>query len=160
MITITEFKFNDNKDKVKVIKRVKRYTRTKRISKKAVERRQNWVKFGAATDVEENLKITFPSYDAIMMEDPNEETTKEDEIVAILEGRTSVVVCRNCGKDHWTLKCPYKGMDMGDIPKDDVPETCPPASSGTGGKFVPPHLRKGYKAPSGGGDTEISKEEM
>lgn len=151
IITVTSFKFNERKEKIKVITRVKRYTRRKRISKKALERRRNWVKFGAATDVEENLKITFPSYDAILMEDPTVEVTKEDELVKKFDGRQSVVVCRKCGKDHWTLNCPYKDLAMGDIPAGETEAKPAVAAGGAGGKsgYVPPHLRKGYTAPEG-----------
>lgn len=59
----------------------------------------------------------------------------------------NIVKCRNCGMDHFTLKCPYK--DKFDQMKER--EGTGPSSSGLessrdekkGGKYVPPSMRDG-----------------
>jgi translation initiation factor 3 subunit G len=87
--------------------------------------------------------VTLQSKDDVSIEDPNAiaEDENPEDMIAQLEDRKSIVVCRNCGKvgDHWTLKCPFKD---GNAPS---PEEAAASAASTGGKYVPPSMRPGAK---------------
>lgn len=72
IITITEYKFNENNQKIKTVKKIKRYSVHKKLYKSTEERQKNWVKFGEALAVD-NSKITYISPVDIFMEDPRPE---------------------------------------------------------------------------------------
>ena len=67
------------------------------------------------------------------------------------------VKCRICSGDHFTAKCPYKDtmapVEEGEGGEDPMAEDGEKAAGGLGtggGGYVPPHLRKGGAAASGG----------
>ena len=75
IITIIEYKINENNQKVKVTKKVKRYIIEKKIYPAVEERKKNWTKFGAA--LYGNNNVTFVSPVDIFMEDPRKKEKKE-----------------------------------------------------------------------------------
>ncbi|EQC41668.1 hypothetical protein SDRG_01626 [Saprolegnia diclina VS20] len=164
--TIVSWKFDDEKNKVKVTTTIKKVHETTRVSKRVLDR-QSWGKFGEALQEGSNNNVTYTPPEAIIMEDPSADNVlpgeeKEKESIFAGVGKQSIVVCRHCGMvgDHWTLKCPYKDSaapmtDMSDMPRDDE-DTPAPAAAPTralsfahaaGGKYVPPSMR-GASAPS------------
>ncbi|OQS06455.1 eukaryotic translation initiation factor 3 subunit G [Thraustotheca clavata] len=160
--TIISWKFDEEKNKVKVTTKIKKVQETTRLSKRVLER-ANWAKFGEALQEEGNNNVTYTPPEAIYMEDPSADQVlpgEEKEKESVFSGvkNSSIVVCRHCGMvgDHWTLKCPYKDSkmpleDMSDMPRDDEEEAAPssapsteasfPRSTGAPGKYVPPSLR-------------------
>lgn len=65
-------------------------------------------------------------------------------------GEKGVVKCRTCNGDHWTLKCPYKDMNIsgGKILDEKKPlAAATPAvaedKKPNTGKYIPPSLRDG-----------------
>jgi hypothetical protein len=64
----------------------------------------------------------------------------------------AIVVCRKCGAvgDHYTLKCPYKdiNMSLGGVHGGDMP---PPGDDDPSGKYVVPSMRRGAPVPGGTG---------
>jgi len=169
--TIVEYKFNEKGQKVKVTKRVKKVTQKNRTSKAAITRR-DWAKFGAAEVDGGNTNVTYIAMESVSLEDPNADVIvpgdkKDDENIFANVKSASIVVCRHCGMegDHWTLKCPYKDLDVSEIPTDKTglaPEeggvggAGPNAAGASGGglqsggtgKYVPPSQRAGAKLES------------
>jgi len=127
--TIVEYKLNEKKQKVKVIKRIKISKKNVKISK-AVEERKKWKKFGECANA-----LAGPERGI---------TTVGDEVfLELVKGQKSAdkrkesgvppvdIVCRNCGKtgDHWTMKCPYKHK----IPAPGMPTDLAALTGGSGG---------------------------
>ncbi|KAF0749048.1 hypothetical protein AaE_007155 [Aphanomyces astaci] len=172
--TIVSWKFDDDKNKVKVTTKIQKVQTVHKISKRVTERK-SWGKFGEGLNVEGNTNVTYSSNETVFMDDPNADQIlpgekKEEESVFSGVKQTSIVVCRHCGMvgDHWTLKCPYK--DSAPPTADELAENTPPtedaraapsssfasaasggsrlanAFGGTSGKYVPPSLRGGAGA--------------
>ncbi|CAM4343466.1 unnamed protein product [Leuciscus chuanchicus] len=158
--TATEYKIDEDGQKVKIIRTFKIETRK---ASKAVARRKNWKKFGnsefdqpgpnvATTTVSDDVFMTFIS----SKEDLNAQDQDEDPMNK-LKGQ-KIVSCRICKGDHWTTRCPYKdtlgpmqkelaeqlGLSTGEKEKaaGTEPEPAQPVQSKTG-KYVPPSLRDG-----------------
>ncbi|XP_011301183.1 eukaryotic translation initiation factor 3 subunit G [Fopius arisanus] len=153
---LTEFKYNDDNKKVKV---VRTYKIEKRIVSKTIAVRKNWAKFGDSADDRPgpNPATTIGAEDVFMqfISSKEEENKTEDESLDKLKsmGDKGIVKCRNCNGDHWTSKCPYKDTVLagGKVPDDKkppsrpgAPEPAPPAGGeAQKGKYVPPSMRDG-----------------
>jgi translation initiation factor 3 subunit G len=163
--TVTEYKFNEDGKKVKVIKI---YKVEKRKVSESVAKRKNWKKFGAAandppgpspanTIISEDIFLQFVH--AKELQEP------EDDPLNRIKGQ-KIVTCRICKGDHWTIKCPYKdslaplqdALEGGaDKKKEEEPAGGAPPPAATGGpggapstsnqqrlgKYVPPSMRDG-----------------
>ncbi|ETV91819.1 hypothetical protein H310_13649 [Aphanomyces invadans] len=179
--TIVSWKFDDDKNKVKVTTKIQKVQTVHKISKRVIERK-SWAKFGEGAE-EGNTNVTYLSNETVGMDDPNADQIlpgekKEEESVFSGVKSSSIVVCRHCGMvgDHWTLKCPYK--DSAPPTADELAENTPPAedtkaapsssfasaasgsrlasafSGASSGKYVPPSQRRDGGA--GGDDARQS----
>lgn len=68
IITIVGYRFNEKNEKIQVIKKIKRTYQTVKVYKSVVDRKNNWVKFGKATE-DNNSGCTTVSDVDIFMED-------------------------------------------------------------------------------------------
>lgn len=163
--TITELSVNENGKTTKTIRKVKQIKKTVKVNKQILERRK-WAKFGDCAGmplgIEDN--VTYNTHETINLvlkprkrEDAQEE---EEDPLAKLAGKDSVVVCRHCGETgHWTLKCPKRTTI---VPKGQSLETAKDVTKtteeNTTGKYVPVHLRGGA-ARGGGGDGRAERDD-
>ncbi|ELT93683.1 hypothetical protein CAPTEDRAFT_160910 [Capitella teleta] len=155
---LTEYKFNDDDKKVKVVRTFKI---EKRKVSKSIATRKAWKKFGAAekdapgpnpsnTIISEDVIIQFVHSKDSQLNDNDEDPLNK------IKGQ-KMVSCRICKGDHWTTKCPYKDSlaplqeSLDEKKKDgdavDAAPGAPPggaaAAKAPGGKYVPPNLRDG-----------------
>jgi len=145
--TITEFREDASGKKIKVVRRVKEVKKITKQNKYVLQRRR-WKKFGDVAGVppgpEDN--VTYMTHESITLNlkpRKREEAQDEenDDPLAKLGGKDSIVVCRHCGETgHWTLKCPKRDTI---IPKGQTAETVAAKDEGSSGKYVPVHLRGG-----------------
>ncbi|KKY20947.1 putative eukaryotic translation initiation factor 3 subunit [Phaeomoniella chlamydospora] len=172
--TVISYRFNDDGKKVKVTRKIRTTIHKERVNPAVAERRQ-WAKFGLekghppgpsfdTTSVGENMQFR-PSVNW-------KQQIKEDAEKAANGGgggeeggekslkdqlKDKKVKCRICNGEHFTARCPYKDtmapVEEGTPGADPlaVDDERPAGGLGTGGSsYVPPHLRKGAAAASGG----------
>ncbi|GAA5870343.1 hypothetical protein JCM8547_006609 [Rhodosporidiobolus lusitaniae] len=159
LTTIVEYRLNEQGQKVKVTRKVKR-TLVKTAVNHVVAERMGWAKFGqekgaapgphsATTTVGENVRLKIQA-GGIKADEPEEDPNAA--MRAKLQDKK--VTCRYCGGDHFTARCPYKdtlgaalgesGGADGDAPPSDLPPSDDPsAARAAGGKYVPPSMRAG-----------------
>lgn len=154
---LTEYKYNSDNKKVKV---VRTYKIERRIVSMTIAVRKNWAKFGDSVDDRPgpNPATTVGAEDVFMqfISSKEEENKVEEDSLDKLKsmGDKGVVKCRNCNGDHWTSKCPYRDTVLagGKVPDDKKPLVNPavpgtavpelkPQSGST--KYVPPSMRDG-----------------
>jgi len=162
--TVTEYKYNDDDKKVKIVRIFKI---EKRKVAKSIATRKNWKKFGASkndkpgpdpatTIVSEEIFMQFVSAKDGETVDAAKNQNEGDPMDKLKGAKT--VQCRVCKGDHWTTKCPYKDKlapieekltedGLGDT-KEGTPTgpgskmaTPGPAPAAGPGKYVPPSLR-------------------
>lgn len=155
--TVTEYKYNDEGKKVRVVK-------TYRIDNikvsKSIARRKTWKKYGAAandgpgpnpanTIASEEIYMQFVHSKADQLK-----STEEEDPLAKLKGSQKLVSCRICKGEHWTTRCPYKDtlepLQEGgaEKPAGTEKESTPTpgvAAQPKAGKYVPPSLRDGAR---------------
>jgi len=157
--TVTEYKFNEDGKKVKVVKIYK--VETRKVSE-SIAKRKGWKKFGGAshdppgpspanTIISEEVFLQFVHAKELQEQD--------DDPLNRIKGQ-KIVTCRICKGDHWTIKCPYKDslaplQDAIDGEKKKAEEAggaTPAGGPGAGGgaaaqarsgKYVPPSMREG-----------------
>ncbi|KAJ7057804.1 eukaryotic translation initiation factor 3 subunit G-domain-containing protein [Mycena amicta] len=174
--TTIEYITNDEGKKVKITRRTRRVLQ-KSVVEHAVAERLKWSKFGkekgsakgpdrATTTVGENvvLKVSAGNKHQHATEP---EKVEEDTKTKLNKAGAGKVVCRLCKGDHFTAKCPHKealsGLELDPANEDDPlapgdSAPAPAASSGAGGKYVPPSMRPGARAA--GGPVPGSREDL
>jgi len=177
--TVTEYKFNEDGKKVKVIRTFK--IEKRKVAKTIATRKSSWKKFGASKNDKPgpDPATTIPSEEIYMQFVSAKDgeggaaaaAAQDDDPMNKLKGQ-KIVQCRVCKGDHWTTKCPYKDKlapieeklteaelesagKEGTPTGSSAPKSAPaPAGGGAPGKYVPPSLRakeKGGSADRGGG---------
>ncbi|XP_056641965.1 eukaryotic translation initiation factor 3 subunit G [Diorhabda carinulata] len=149
---VTEYKYNDDDKKVKI---VRTYKIEKRIVSKSIALRKTWKKFGEAANDKPgpNPATTIVAEDVYMqyITSKEDENKQEDDPLDKLRGigDKNIVKCRTCNGDHWTSKCPWKDTILagGKMP-DEKKATAVAGPAGetgkqVGSKYVPPNLREG-----------------
>ncbi|GJN93444.1 hypothetical protein Rhopal_006500-T1 [Rhodotorula paludigena] len=166
--TIVEYRLNDEGNKVKVTRKIKRTT-VKTAVNHVVAERMGWAKFGqekgaaagphaATTTVGENVRLRIHPGGI----KASEQDTEKDEMEAMRSQlKDKKVTCRYCQGDHFTARCPYKdtlGGALGDADAPPADSDLPPAdpndpsaARAAGGRYVPPSMRAG--AARGAGET-------
>nr|CAD7265499.1 unnamed protein product [Timema shepardi] len=150
---ITEYKYNDDNHKVKVVRTFKI---EHMIVSKTIALRKVWPKFGQSKGDKPgpNPATTISAEDVYMqfISNKEEENKTEEDLVDKLKsmGEKGVVKCRKCNGDHWTTKCPYKDTELpgGKVPADSDKKQGGPAADdkakpAAGSKYVPPSMRDG-----------------
>jgi translation initiation factor 3 subunit G len=162
IVTIVEWRLDEQDRKVKVTRKIRRKLQTQTVSHTVAERK-HWAKFGAergkpsgpdhaTTTVGEDMafKLSAGGFKAEPVED---EASKMKASLG-----TKKIMCRLCKGDHFTSKCPLKdtleGAGLGDVlgeaaPADDFGMASGPAagfgSTDASGKYVPPSMRAGAR---------------
>ncbi len=98
--TRTEYIKKENGQMIKRVSTIRKYTITKRIYPKVIERRENWKPFGLAAS--SNNNVTFVSNEEIFMEPPSP-ILKPQEVNSFHPPQT---ICPECNFHHFTLNCP------------------------------------------------------
>jgi len=175
--TITEYKFNEDNKKVKIVRTFK--IEKRKVAKSIATRKSSWKKFGASKNDKPgpDPATTIPSEEIYMQfvsakdgdgdEGAAPASQTDDDPMNKLKGQ-KIVQCRVCKGDHWTTKCPYKDKlapieeklteaELESNAKEGTPTgpgagppkaaAGPPAGSAPG-KYVPPSLRGKEKAGS------------
>jgi len=156
--TVEEYFVNDDKKKVKVVRKVKVVTKQVKVNKNVVRRRA-LPKFGDAKSApagpEEN--VTYLSNELISLDlRPKRREEKEDGGPLNLD-KLQQSRCRNCGEiGHWTLKCPKRAeIKLGGAAgerEEAFEANAAAAGSGAGGRYVPPAARnRGVRGLGGPG---------
>ncbi|KAF5298141.1 hypothetical protein FQA39_LY02565 [Lamprigera yunnana] len=149
---ITEYKYNEDNKKLKI---VRTYKVEKRIVSKSIALRKTWTKFGESADDKPgpNPATTICGEDVYMqyITSKEEENKVEEDGLDKLKGMgdKTVVKCRTCNGEHWTSKCPWKDTALASAKTADgekKPGAPPPvqgeaSKAGTTSKYLPPHIR-------------------
>ena len=129
VITRTEYSLNNKNEVIKTEKKIKRYTYEKKVYNSAINRQNNWVKFGEAA--KENNNITFVSKELVFMEPPSPPKTSFKDIKYIVpslkldENSTEENVCKICEGHHWTRICPNRNDIVPEIKFKEKSEYIP-----------------------------------
>lgn len=172
---ITEYKFDDDNKKVKIVRTFK--IEKRKVAKSIATRKASWKKFGASKNDKPgpDPATTIPSEEIFMQfvsakdadGGASNAAAQDDDPMNKLKGQ-KIVQCRVCKGDHWTTKCPYKDKlapieeklpDDLDAGKEGSPAGAaaakpaaggpPPGTGAPPGKYVPPSMRGKDKAPAG-----------
>lgn len=141
----TEYKYNDDDKKVKV---VRTYKFTKQMVPKSCAKRKTWAKFGDSGNDKPgpNPHTTVCPDDVTMNFTTNKEEEKANEV---LDPSKNIARCRICQAEHWSVNCPFKGTSMDSSKLLETKPTAAPAvpeSSGPKtGKYVPPFMKDNAK---------------
>lgn len=103
---VTEYKYNKDDKKVKV---VRTYKITRLVVPKSIAMRKNWSKFGDSSNDKPgpNPQTTMVSEDVYMQFVSNKEEEQKSDNA--LDSLKNIAKCRICEGEHWSLSCPYKG---------------------------------------------------
>jgi len=188
--TLTEYKFNEDGKKVKVVRTFK--IEKRKVAKSIATRKSSWKKFGASKNDKPgpDPATTIPSEEIYMQFVSAKDgdagaasaAAQDDDPMNKLKGQ-KIVQCRVCKGDHWTTKCPYKDKlapieeklteaELENSAKESTPtgpgagaapKPAPAPAGSAPGKYVPPSLRgkeKGGSAERGGGGGSGGGESM
>lgn len=106
---VTEYKYNKDDKKVKV---VRTYKITRLVVPKSIAKRKNWSKFGDSANDKPgpNPGTTMVSEDIYMQFVSNKEEEQKSDNA--LDSLKNIAKCRICEGEHWSVHCPYKGTNF------------------------------------------------
>jgi len=135
---VTEYKFNKDDKKVKVVRTYKIATQ---VVSKSIAQRKTWTKFGDSSGDKPgpNPHTTMVSEDVYMQF----VSSKEEEKAVEIDPAKSMAKCRICNGDHWSVNCPFKGTQYEKLAEPSKPATSTTVeTTGTkSGKYVPPFMK-------------------
>lgn len=134
---LTEYKYNKDDKKVKV---VRTYKILKQNVPKSVARRKALPKFGDSKEDKPGPSpvTTQVAEDVSMQFITNKEEEKVNENA--IDPSKNFAKCRICNGDHWSVNCPYKGTSM-DNKLSEAKAPAPEAPGSKPGKYIPPYLK-------------------
>jgi len=106
---VTEEKINEKGEKIKVVKKIHRYTLIKKVPTAVIKRKETWTKFGKALE-KDNDKCTFLSDHEVFMEPPESfsENQKVEPFIQEKKVDEAEMKCSRCNEKHWSRICPEK----------------------------------------------------
>ncbi|KAI8873215.1 translation initiation factor 3, RNA-binding subunit [Ramicandelaber brevisporus] len=178
---IVEYKLDESRKRVKIVQKIQRRKVTEQVNVSVAERKK-WAKFGAdkgkppgpdtATTIISEvvlLKLTSGRRTAAAQQ------AAAAEQAAIIAGATlggeetedgagasnlqaSAIVCRYCGGDHFTTRCPFKDtFGNPDAPGGGRDAGAAAGAEEGGSRYVPPHLRSGAAGAGAPDDSPYGK---
>lgn len=136
---LTEYKYNKDDKKVKV---VRTYKVTKQIVSKSIAQRKTWKKFGDSESDKPgpNPHTTMVSEDIYMQFLSSKEEEKSEQV----DPTKAMAKCRLCNGDHWSVNCPFKGTQFEKLSEPSKPAstTMTESSGAKSGKYVPPFMKE------------------
>lgn len=146
--TVIEYKFNDSKQRVKVVTKIRVMTNTIRVSAE-MEERKKWIKFGHAEGCEGlDPATTQTSFEVISIDDPDAEETKDDAMKLI----DNLASGTGGFSSKWRMR--REAGEEAELPPDGEDEEGGGSSHlklAAGSKYVPPSMRAGGSAAGGKG---------
>jgi len=146
---LTEYKFNSDDKKTKV---VRTYKILKQIVPKSVARRKALPKFGDSAHDKPgpSPQTTMVSEDINMQFITNKEEEKSSENA--IDSTKNIAKCRICNGDHWSVNCPFKGtsMDAGKLVETKPTTSTTEATGSKPGKYIPPYMKENAKGALSG----------
>ena len=122
IVTRTEYRFNEKNKIIKVIKKFKKYTFYSKQYKAALDRKDNWIRFGEAA--KGNHNVTFLSDDLVFMEPPSPPSKPLNKNIIFtpefsLEEKDTIRerICKICNGNHWTRICSSQNNKVEETPK-------------------------------------------
>ncbi|KAI9189352.1 translation initiation factor eIF3 subunit g [Blastocladiella emersonii ATCC 22665] len=150
------------------VKRTLRIGRDLEASKRAIEARKAWPKFGSVKHMSNDEEVTRvdTEFPLRMVTNPDDLDAPETAVEAAKRAtKDSSIKCRACGGPHWTKECPSKDIIQS---LQDATAGLLDGGAGAGadggapssGRYVPPSLRGGDGAPRGDGMTMMPPRRM
>lgn len=161
--TTISYKYNENGKLVKITTKIK--TTVQKVQPQVAERK-NWTKFGFSfgdspgpSNNTTTLTEEIPFKLAITTDKSKAEEIQSEaaqNAVNQLKHSDTSVKCRVCSGDHFTSKCPMKGLVHAPEAEAQNSATTPAsfaaaAATSTRSSYVAPHLRNRGGAPAAGG---------
>jgi Eukaryotic translation initiation factor 3 subunit G/RNA recognition motif. (a.k.a. RRM, RBD, or RNP domain) len=114
---VTEEKINEKGEKVKVVKKIHRYTLVKKVPTAVIKRKETWKKFGKALE-KDNDKCTFLSDHEVFMEPPESfiKNQKNEPLFQEKKVNEIEIKCSKCNEKHWSRICPEKEKSKNSTP--------------------------------------------
>ncbi|XP_050428807.1 eukaryotic translation initiation factor 3 subunit G-like [Adelges cooleyi] len=148
---ITEYRWNKDDKKEKV---VRTYKIEKRVVSKSIAERKAWSKFGDSKNDKPgpNIATTIPAEEIQMQFLTGKDGDQlEDNPLDKLKNVNMNIKCRNCGGEHWSFSCHFKGTGLAVDDKKLVPEQIsePEKNTNTNRPYIPPSAREGATNTAG-----------
>jgi len=151
--TVTEWKFNDKKQKVKVVRKTKKFHSRNKVAKSAILRKKTFTKYGDCAGIAgPEPGITYVSFDMISLEDMRrsqderdaEANATQDDLIGALSNFALVKAkkareSKESGGKSWLQKM----SDKANANAQSETSSSSQGASGAGGKYVPMHMRAG-----------------
>jgi len=139
--TITEYTTNEKGQKIKIVKKIKIYKKQIKVNRN-VEARRKWRKFGDVNPAQVGPEDIITSVnDDMHLEYSNGKPESKDKGAPLALSKTAYagILCRNCGREHWTHACPFAKQDLASNqatrPEAGGPSKYQPPGKGAGSRM-------------------------